>query len=188
MTDRQKDGWNGFHPSIMLVAVLFVFISCTETARQPAADAFFSSEKYFSEEAGRLTAAAKQVRKVVRRNAETDSASVTMADWKKELAPFSLCNISQPSMRNSYRVDTVPEGAKRRTTYTALEPQLTVRSVEVVTGNGRIVEVRIFTADSNRLYSTSRTLEYWPASGYRIRGSQRMTFGEKSDYEVSAAW
>lgn len=187
MIIRFKTGIGSIFRTANFCFVLFLFFSCSESPTITGENVF-NSEKYFSAEASRLASKTKMVTKVVGRNAEVDSGLVTIADWKKELEPFSQCNINKPTLRNSYRVDSVSGPNSRHITYTALEPQLVVRMLEINFTDNQVVAVHMVTAEANQLYSATRMLDYVPDSGYRISGKQLMTLGEKTDYFVEASW
>jgi hypothetical protein len=188
MIPRFKMGMNSIFRTAGFCFVLFLSFSCSDPSGNKQEANIFNSEEYFSGEASRLASQVKMVTKVVGRNSEKDSGRVAVTDWKKELEPFSQCNISKPTFRNSYSVDSVSGSNTRRITYTALEPQLVIRSLEVNYAGDQIVNMQMVTAETNQLYTATRLLRYIPDSGYRISGRQEMTMGEKSDYFVEASW
>ena len=187
MIPRFKMGMDSVFRTAGFCFVLFLFFSCSESPTTTEENVF-NSENYFSAEASRLAAKLKTVTKVVGRNSEMDSGVVTITDWKKELEPFSQCNISKPTFRNSYRVDSVSGSNTRHITYTAMEPRLVVRMLEINFSGDQVAAVHMVTAEENQLYSATRNLHYVPDSGYRISGKQEMAMGKKTDYFVEASW
>src|SRR5688572_17825252 len=105
MNPRFKMGMESVFRSVCFCFVLSLFFSCSDFPKTTGGNRF-NSESYFSAEASRLASKVKTVNKVVGRNSEMDSGQVAITDWKKELEPFSQCNISKPTFRNSYRVDS----------------------------------------------------------------------------------
>ena len=168
--------------------LIFFFYSCTDKQTKIKESGLFDNEKYFTDEALRLSALSHTIKKTSVLNGQSETREVTIADWKKELDPFIRCNINKPAFRNSYKVDTVADGINNRIRFSAVEPHLAVRNVEIFLSGNRITRLQFATGDSNELYSTVRMLTYLPDSGYSVQGRQDMTMGRKSDYIVGASW
>jgi len=179
-------GMNTLFRTLVFCFVL-LFFSCSES-QSTTDENVFNSEAFFSREASRLTFLSMPVLKIVTRNSEVDSSRNIRIDWKKELEPFKMCNINKPSLQHSYRVDSVTDEGKRHVMYTAIEPHLVVRTLDLDYEGNFLRAFQAVTAESNELYTTTRELRYVPDSGYRIRGRQAMRMGDKTDYVVSVSW
>ena len=116
-----------------------------------------------------------------------DSSKVTITDWKKELEPFTRCAIHRPSMRNSYRVDTVIDGDAMHIVYTARE-RLPVQRQEVWKQGESVLRFSAITGDTNMIFGLERKLEYVADSGYLITGRQEMKMTKPADYSIRLLW
>ena len=176
-----------FVPLWLNPVLILTLISCTENHETVRAVNLFDSEKYFSEEASRLSSV-KSVKKISTYNSTSETKEITITNWTKELEPFIQCNINKPSFRNSYRIDSITNASGKQITYSVSEPQLTIKKVEVNTLGEKIIRIRFVTGNSNNLYSTSRTLVYIPDSGYAISGQQRISMGKQTNYSIQVRW
>lgn len=168
--------------------MLCCFSSCSESQPSITAGKLFDSEKYFTEEASRLSSTVKQIAKTSDQNGSVEVKALPVTDWKKELQPFILCNINKASLQNSYAIDSLINNLQKLVSYTALEPALAVQKVEVVYSNQRITRVSMETHYDNMLYALSKKFIYLPDSGYTISGQQKIIFSNPTIFTITASW
>jgi len=168
--------------------MLCFFTACNENNPSLSKGRLFDSEQYFTEEASRLGSSATQVSKTSTQNGSRETKQVTIADWKKELQPFILCNINKASLQNSYTVDSSESNQQLFVSYTANEPALPVQKVAVTYSNKKISCITIETNYDNMLYTLSKKFTYLPDSSYTISGVQKIILNAPTAFSISASW
>ncbi len=167
----------------LLFAAIVLLTACTGPAGEPEknrGDYFFDLKAFFAAEAGRLTATGKPAIKEVTRNRAVERRRLKI-NWDTELALFRESDINRPAWKDSYRTTVTGD----TTTYSATDEDLRTRRITLVRqAGGGIRHIRIENRVSNFLYTTTETLDYFPASGYAIDRSQSVRIIGTNHYTI----
>ena len=162
-----------------VLALVFGFISCKPEVQQ-SKNTYFDLNSYFANQAQKYSKSNFIVLKTVSRNGDTETKTVKIANWPRELSVFSESDINKPSWKNSYK--TTSSG--NITIYKALEPDLKTREIIVKKENNQVVYLMVFNVVNNKLFQSKEKLTYYPDSLYLIQRKQHGRFLGTNDYLI----
>ena len=141
---------------------------------------YFDLKGYFEKEAARLSTLNPQVNKSVAHNAETESKTVHISSWKKELNLFAESDINKPAWKLSYDVQTNADS----TVYQAKYPELKTRRIVITKQAGQVSAIAIVNNTHNILYNTTEKLIYAPKAYYLIEKLQNVKIMGANNYTI----
>lgn len=134
---------------------------------------YFSLQKYFSSEAGRMQHHPFSLQKTIVLDGRTETRVVKQLNWAAEMDFFSSSDINKPAWLGKYRADS----SAGLLTYSALDSSLKVRKISILrqAGTGsKIRRIAIHLVVQNFLYSLDEELLYIPDSLYSIERRQHI--------------
>lgn len=167
----------------LLAGILLLFISCnTQTdEQQKETEAYFDLRAYFRKEAERLTAAAPLVTKTVSINDSSETKSLKITDWKRELSAISDADINKTSWKGVFTI----EKKKNLLVYSTNDEKVSVKKVVITFKDDMPSGFLALIRNSNALYTSTDSLSYYPDSLYRLTKTQNIRFLTKKKYKVS---
>ncbi|WP_443938304.1 hypothetical protein [Pedobacter sp. MW01-1-1] len=142
---------------------------------------YFDLKGYFEQEAFRLQKRNLPVRKKVEINGSTESKTLTITDWTKELAIFADADINKKSWKGSFQVSDT--GAEL--IYSTNNKKIPVKKLVIQKAHNRIKKIEIIVLNKNILFHSSDTLLYYPDSLYSIKKEQKIKFLSAKNYRIS---
>lgn len=143
---------------------------------------YFSLEQYFAEQVRELQQSRPEILKSVEANGKTETRSVKISSWEKELAPFTESDINKAAWTNSYSVDS----GEHKIVYESIEPGLRTRQIVLTkAGSGEITGIFIHNKISNLLYTSDEQLHFYPDSLYEIVREQDVRVVGYNRYRIS---
>ncbi|TSD67537.1 hypothetical protein FFF34_009145 [Inquilinus sp. KBS0705] len=141
---------------------------------------YFDLKEYFKKEAARLTKLNPPVNKHVEHNGATESKTVHITNWARELNLFTESDINKPAWKLSYTVDSSATGIS----YKAKYPELKTRQITISKLNGQVTSIYIVNDAKNILYKTTEKLTYKPDLNYLIEKTQQVKVMGANNYVV----
>jgi hypothetical protein len=171
--------------TVLMLGLLLVFClpACKPDVKETgAALAYFDVKGYFEKDSSVLQKKNWPVAKTVIHNGISESKTVHIADWGKELNFFIASDINKPAWRNSYLVVNNNDFI----TYTAKTPDLEMRHMVIKKSKekGNIEYIVIFNKTENILYQTAEKLTYYPDSLYQIEKRQHVRLMGNNYYKI----
>ena len=102
--------------------------------------------------------------------------------------PFLEADINKPSWKRSYSIDSTTSGNEVQIMYSALEPKLNVRSIEIRKTNNVPTRIKIITEKQNAYYHALQTMEYSPSKEYIISGGQKVILADTTSYLIHSVF
>ncbi|MFD2288545.1 hypothetical protein GJU39_18345 [Pedobacter petrophilus] len=169
---------------LCILVFAFTFFSCNqrEAAKANTELLYFDLKGYFGKEIIRLKNARVKVDKTVSINGISETKSLLITDWEKELAIFINADINKNSWKGSFKV-TQQNGLQ---VYTSDSKKIPVKKVSVNNKGLKISKVEIIINNKNILYQSLDTLTYYPEILYKIRKQQKIRLLAPKDYTVVA--
>jgi len=171
---------------LFLFAVLFV--GCTSSTTNNSTQTYFSIEKYFNQQISVLSNAKAGLEKEIIKDGKKEKRTFAQVNWKKELKPFLEADINKPSWKRSYSIDSTTSGNEVQIMYSALEPKLNVRSIEIRKTNNVPTRIKIITEKQNAYYHALQTMEYSPSKEYIISGGQKVILADTTSYLIHSVF
>lgn len=171
---------------VSCLAVMLAILGAFSACRRPAGGtssipACFSLHNYFTAEISRLQQEKPAVLKTIEVNGKLQQRKIASPDWTVELGFFTSSDINKPAWLGKYRADS----SLNRLAYTALDPELKVRRVEINRTGKKISSVKVSVSVHNFLYSLSEELSYYPDSAYTISRSQHINILGTKVYHIN---
>ena len=170
-------------PAIFVALGLLCLAACKPDVKQTgAALTFFDIQGYFQKDTSVLQKKKPPVLKTVTHNGQTQSKTVHIADWGKELNLFFAADINRPAWKDSY---TVVDNSDFLI-YKAKDPELQTRQVIIKKGKDKtnVAWLLIYTRTKNFLYQTTAKLTYYPDSLYIIEQQQHVRLMGNNTYMI----
>ncbi|RNL54464.1 hypothetical protein [Pedobacter jejuensis] len=171
------------YKKLSLFVFAFGLISCNQQ-EEPKANTdllYFDIKGYFTKEVSRLNRTNPQIVKQVLINNTTESKTINVKDWDKELAIFSNADINKSSWRGSFAVNKTPNSEH----YTSASKKIPVEDVLIEKQNQQVKKIQIIISNKNILYTSGDTLTYYPDSLYQITKYQKIKLLNPKRYQVS---
>jgi len=145
-------------------------------------DIYFDLKGYFAEEAHRMDRLKPEIRKIVKKNNESETLQLRVRDWKNEFTLFSESDINKPAWADSYQIDS----SGRIVEYQAMSPDLRTRNIRIERGeNNTITGIYIKNTARNLLYESEEDLFYIPDSVYRVEKTQTVRLIGTNHYQIT---
>lgn len=174
---------------LCLFGLLVLLLRCTP-ASTPATSLtpFFDLSGYFTAEIKRL-ARLGPVTKSTTINGRTEVQTVSGLDYATELAPFLSADINRPAWLDQYRTDSLHrDGQLQKLTYTALDDDLFTRRVVISFDGDAVDSIHIIKLSELMIADTRRELRYVPATGYSIRGAQKVLLASDNSIAIDVTF
>jgi hypothetical protein len=163
---------------IIWIALAVCWSGCKPDIKESGA--YFDIKGYFTGDTARLRKLNKPVIKTVSHNGLTESKTVRIDNWARELDLFIGSDINRPAWKNSYTVID-NDGFL---IYKAKYPELVMREMLIKKDKGKVKWILIYNRTKNILYQTSEKLSYFPDSLYLIEKVQRVRFMGNNSYKI----
>ena len=170
----------------LLLLVLIAFSACTQEKKEKPALHFFAIRSYFEKQITDLTNQHTSLQKRITKDGTSEEKIQAQPDWKKELRPFTDCDINRPAWFKGYRIDTLQTISETHLLYTALEEKLAVRKMDIALLQDSVQSITIMLEKKNAYFNSSQSLMYIPGKSYRINGSQKVIMADPINYEINA--
>lgn len=166
--------------------LLIVFCGCggQDVSKHPQSSAYFDSKKYFDQEAVRLGRKNASIKKTVVVDGLSETKSISIPDWKKELSAFTDAEITRASWKGLFIIRKTP----KVTTYSSTEDKIPVKEFKVISRNGKVKGLSIIVKNDNMLYQSADSLVYYPDSMYQIIKHQNIRFLSNKTYTVTGVF
>ncbi|GGI25080.1 hypothetical protein [Pedobacter mendelii] len=158
------------------------FIACNQREESKANTdlLYFDINGYFKKEAVRLKKLNPQIVKEVSVNDVSETQTLKLTDWEKELAIFINADINKASWKGSFNMDKKFELEH----YTSSSKKIPIKDVVINTLNNKVKKVQIIISNKNILYTSSDTLIYYPDSLYQIKKYQKIKLLMAKSYHI----
>ncbi len=168
---------------ILFGCLIVLSSSCTQNEVQNSLTAapYFDLENYFKAEASRLTKTNPQLDKTVIVNGESESRDVTISDWKQEFESFIDADINKAAWRGAFKV----QKDSATTTYSTLDEKIPVKKLVISFEGNKVSGIVAIVNNTNKLYTSTDHLTYYPDSLYQIKKIQQVRFMESKNYDVT---
>ncbi|HMI05465.1 MAG TPA: hypothetical protein VK541_23455 [Pedobacter sp.] len=169
--------------TLLAGSILLFLLGCNAGTdeRQKNASPYFDLKGYFEKEANRLTKASPAVRKTVGINGFSETKTLKIADWKRELSSISNADINKASWRGAFRIIR----SENKVMYRSDDRKVPVKELCIfyrdTIASGFLVLIR----NSNALYTSTDSLIYYPDSLYRIKKNQQIKLLSEKNYEIT---
>lgn len=165
-----------------LISFFLLFISCNmqPDEQQKNTKAYFDLKTYFRKEAERLTAADRLVTKMVSINDSSETKSLKITDWKKELSVISDADINKASWKGAFLI----KRKKNLLIYSTSDEKVNVKKVIITYKNDKPSGFLLLLRTRNSLYTSTDSLSYYPDSLYTVNKTQDIRFLSKKRYKV----
>jgi hypothetical protein len=167
--------------------LLFTFSACElpKLPEKKEMTTFFSLERYFKSEEGRLSKKATRYKKHIKTNSEEEDLMLNVEDWSTEFQLFKKSDINKPSWKDDYKIDSVlVEGKLRELTYLALKDDLYTKSLSIKFKGKKVQMISISNKSENSIYRLEETLNYNPDKGYKIERKQDLLLFEEERHSI----
>ncbi len=169
----------------LLLAAGLLFFACEPPAANLASKPYFDVPAYFSRQVAELHRDSLVVVKTSVVNDKTDQHQMDWTDWTKEFILFTNSDINKPSMIGKYLVDTTStDSVKTKISYTAKDPALRTRLVEITYAKQTIVELHIVNHEASFLSTSHEELYYLPMKSYVIKSEVKNRFFGSNEFSV----
>jgi hypothetical protein len=168
---------------ILLAGILLFLFGCDAATdeRQKDASAYFDLKGYIEKEVNRLTKVNPLVTKIVGINGSSETRTLKIADWKRELSAISNADINKASWRGAFRITR----SENKVIYKSDDRKVPVKELTVFYRGNAASGFLLLIRNSNMLYTSSDSLTYYPDSLYRIKKNQQIKLLSEKKYEVS---
>lgn len=167
---------------LIFFGLVLLSISCVQEEKvQTQATPYFDLENYFKAEASRLTKTNPQLHKTVIVNGQIESRDVTINDWEQEFESFIDADINKAAWRGSFKVqkDSVT------TIYSTQDDKIPVKKLVISLKDNNVSAIVAIVKNTNKLYTSTDSLTYYPDSLYQIKKTQQIIFMEPKNYDVT---
>jgi hypothetical protein len=172
----------------ILFLLVMVVAGCTSPSTNNNSLAYFSIESYFNEQIKILSSDKAGLEKEIIKDGKNEKRTFLNVNWKKELKPFIEADINKPSWKRSYSIDSNSTGNEVRILYSALEPKLNVRSIEIYKTDNILSRIKIITEKQNAYYHALQSMEYIPSKEYIISGGQKVILADTTSYLIHSVF
>jgi len=168
---------------IFLLVLITLFTACESTDRKElnTKKNYFDLQGFFDKEALRLASKKPFVNKTISVNDSSESKSIRISDWKKELSAFTDADINKSSWEGLFQISK----SVGYEVYSSDDEKVPVKKVEVFKKNGAVKGLRILVINTNTLYNSVDTLSYYPDSIYQIIKKQDIRFLNTKEYKIT---
>ncbi|MFQ5446281.1 MAG: hypothetical protein ACE5FF_05050, partial [Saprospiraceae bacterium] len=107
-------------------------------------------------------------------------------DFEQELKPFSEADINRPAWTDKYTIDSLfdESNALTKLTYTAIDPKLKTKRVEIDFESNSVSKVFIENSTASAVAKTRQLLTYEPGTGYSIQSTQKVVLTSDDTFFV----
>ncbi|HEY0246470.1 MAG TPA: hypothetical protein VGC01_12960 [Mucilaginibacter sp.] len=170
---------------VALIATLtftFCLSACQPDLKETGSDMkYFDLKAYFKAKVSKLSTQNRPVLKTVTHNGVTETKTISINNWERELNMFSESDINKPAWKDSYSVQNTAGGSL---IYIAKDPELQTREIIINKDKDKVKSILIFNHTKNILYETNEKLTYVPDSVYRIEKSQHVKLMGSNQYDI----
>jgi len=142
---------------------------------------YFDLAGYFKAEAARLSKSAKPVVKTVNYNGQTETKTILIKNWPRELDLFISSDINKAAWKDSYNISKNGDSV----VYTTIDTNLHTRRIVLWLKQDKVTGLAISNFTKNMLYQTNEKLRYYPDSIYYIEKHQRVKLLGTNNYQIT---
>ncbi len=168
---------------------IICFITAISACQQPSnsteisQSSFFDLDKYFEQQISHNEGFAG-VNKIVGINQKTENKELKDIDWKEALSVFQKANINKPAWSDKYQTDTLKNNELTSIIYTAIDSKLLTDTIIIKLKGEEVHQIRIQQSNTNAIYNSKKTLDYFPNKGYIIKNQQQTRFSKEQNYLI----
>lgn len=168
---------------ILFGCLIVLSSSCTqdEVKNPLTGTAYFDLETYFKAEANRLTKTNPQLHKTVVVNGEIEARDVTINDWEQELESLIDASINKAAWRGAFKV----QKDSATTVYSTQDDKIPVKKLLISFKDNNVSAIVAIVNNTNKLYTSTDSLIYYPDSLYQIKKTQQIRFMQPKNYRVT---
>lgn len=159
--------------ALVLITNAAFYISCQSQESSLTLSEQYQEDlpKFFNKEVERLIQRNPTIRKTVVKDSISESKTLTLKDWKRELSSFSNIDLNKLAYQGVFKKDSVGT----RVIYTSTDPKIDISKVIIDYQNtGSPSSFLIHRKVENSLYDTRETLSYDISQGYSIEKKQHI--------------
>ncbi len=166
-----------------VIALLLVSCSNSNQVKIDNSDIeFFDFKAFFEKEIKDFSFS--KIKKTVTLNDQTETKELTEFDMEKELNLFVKANISRPSWKDKYQVTT----SGNKTTYKAIDDELTIREIILEKEDTIVQQITIHTLSDNTIFEAAKIMVYQPQKGFSIENKQDVMLAGKNNIKIEVAF
>jgi len=165
---------------------LTLFLSCSSSVESDE-PVFFNIKSYISNQIGQLQTQHAALQKTVMNKGKEETKVISQPDWNKELQAFMECDLNRPGWSASYKTDSLHRDDLLTIQYTALEPRLKVRRLEITLRELTVLEMKAECSQGNTWFTARQHLHYKTGEGYSIEGFQKVVLADSTAYRITAS-
>lgn len=172
---------------LTFIACCFLLLSgCKDPNANDNADFDFNYAILLNKELDDLKKSEATIEKKIYYQGKSETKTLDMPEWEKELRPFVECNIQTPAFDKLYSEEKRTSGDSLIYTFKAKteKPEIRVLEVIIVKQRLKIIEASLF--KKNSYFTLNESLLYRAGEGYRIQGSQKMMLAAETIYRIEA--
>lgn len=162
------------------ILLLFGCRNATEQ-RQNSNHSYFDVKGYFETEADRIRKLGPTIKKTVAVDDSTETQSLKIVDWKRELAAFSDADINRASWKGMFKIAK----SNGNEIYTSDNEKIPVKQVGIFYKDKKLFRLQMLIENKNTLYTSLDTLNYYPDSLYQIKKVQNIRLLNKKNYVIT---
>lgn len=170
-------------PALLCLTLL---LSCSSSVESEE-PVFFNIKTFISKQTGLLEKQQAVLKKTVISKGKAETKVISNPDWKKELQAFMACDLNRPGWSASYKTDSLHRDSLLTIRYTAMEPKLRVRKLEIIQMNGEVQEIKAECQQGNTWFTARQQLTFTIGKGYRIEGFQKVILADSASYSINAS-
>jgi hypothetical protein len=142
---------------------------------RPELTHFFSLKDYFAQEVQALSSVNK-VKKTTAVNGEKEEHILEAIDFERELKAFSEADINRQAWTDKYSIDSLfnDEKVLTKLAYTAIDPKLKTKRVEIDFEDSVVSKIFIENSTSSAVAKTRQLLTFQPGTGYSFQSTQNV--------------
>ena len=150
----------------------------------------FNMSQFINAQCTLLSKQHMRLEKKVFLNGNSESQTLKVENWQKELSAFSQADIDKPAFYGKYEIDSTFRNQNLSfISYRALADKLKIRELDIAFDSlGNPVNINVKTKSRNVLYASSQVLTFETQNGYIVSGIQSIQFLRPDTFKVTANW
>jgi V8-like Glu-specific endopeptidase len=168
---------------IALFILFFILAGCKSNQQEKVVsnEKYFDLQGFMEKEQGRLARLNLIIQKTVSVNGSSETRSMKITDWKKELAAFTDADINKAAWKGLFHKKKQNDWE----IFTSDNEKVPVKALMVKLAGDKVVELKIHLQNTNPLYTSVDTLSYLPDRLYQIIKVQHIKLLKTKEYRIT---